>query len=201
VYPLSDHFRGRFLALARAALPNVSFPTTPDDKRWVVFAKPVARPSAVLDYLGRYVHRTALSDKAIIACDDRSVTFTYRRGLDGQRRTMTLPAHEFLRRFLQHVPLRGLHRVRAFGLLHPSQRSTLRRLQLLLSPSVREDHDAKPSERLPPRCPTCHQHALRRIRLLDAAECAAFVSNLPATAPFGALSRGPPVAPSGAPLP
>ena len=52
--------------------------------------------------------------------DDRSVTFNYRDSGDSQRKAMTLPAHEFLRRFLQHVPRKGLHRVRAFGLLHPA---------------------------------------------------------------------------------
>jgi hypothetical protein len=130
---LAKFFRGRFLHLARRAVPGLRLPVIDWDKRWVVFAKPVARPSVVLDYLARYVHRTALSDKAITACDHRSVTFHYRDSRDRPRKRMTLPAHEFLRRFLQHVPLRGLHRVRAFGLLHPAERTTLRRLQLLLA--------------------------------------------------------------------
>ena len=81
-------------------MPGLRLPQIPWGKRWVVFAKPVARPSVVLDYLARYVHRTALSDKAITACDDRSVTFAYR---DSQRKSMALHPHEFLRRFLQHV--------------------------------------------------------------------------------------------------
>ena len=57
---------------------------------------------------------------------------------------MTLLADEFLRRFLQHVPLRGLHRVRAFGLLHPAERTTLRRLQLLLTPPAPAKTDTEP---------------------------------------------------------
>ena len=67
---LSERFRGRFLHLARRAVPDLQLPAIPWDKRWVVFAKPVARPDAVLDYLARYVHRTALSDKAITAPHD-----------------------------------------------------------------------------------------------------------------------------------
>ena len=67
-------------------MPGLQLPHIPWDKRWVVFAKPVARPGIVLDYLARYVHRTALSDKAITACDDRSVTFSYRDSRDGQRK-------------------------------------------------------------------------------------------------------------------
>jgi len=63
-----------------------------------------------------------------------NVTFRYRDSRDQQRKTMTLSSDEFLRRFLQHVPPKGFHRVRAFGLLHPEHRDTLRRLQLLLAP-------------------------------------------------------------------
>jgi len=85
-------------------MPDVRFPEIPWDKRWVVFAKPAVRGAErVLDYLGRYVHRTATTDKAIVHCNDDNVVFAYRRSSDGRRRTMTLPAHELLRRFLQHV--------------------------------------------------------------------------------------------------
>jgi hypothetical protein len=201
VHALSEHFRGRFLSLARRAVPGLRLPDIPWDKRWIVFAKPVARPSAVLDYLARYVHRTALTDKAIVACNECSVTFTYRDSRDGQRKSMTLAAHEFLRRFLQHVPLRGLHRVRTFGLLHPAERTTLRRLQLLLAPPVpsrtaTDDSDAPDAARKPLRCPHCHEPALRRVRRLSASECAAFlIATLPSPS---SCARGPP---SGTPLP
>jgi ribosomal protein L32 len=148
---LAQHFRGRFLHLARRALPQVTFPEIPWGKRWVVFAKPsVQGPQRILQYLGRYVHRTALSDKAIVACDDQTVTFGYRDSRDHQKKTMTLPAHEFLRRFLQHVPAKGLHRVRAFGLLHPAHGLTWKRLQLLL---------ASPVAKAPPNAPIFRAHA------------------------------------------
>jgi len=192
---LADKFRGRFLHLARRSVPAPALPVIPD-KRWVVFAKPVARPAVVLDYLARYVHRTALSDKAINACDDRSVTFTYRNSSDRQRRAMTLPAHEFLRRFLQHVPLRGLHRVRAFGLLHPRERPTLRRLQLLLAsaqPPPTGD-DVPGASHHPPRCPHCNERALRRVRRLTSEQCATFAARTPSFEPF---ARGPPLMPPG----
>jgi hypothetical protein len=114
-----------------------------------------------------------------------------------------LPAHEFLRRFLQHVPLRGLHRVRAFGLLHPAERTTLRRLQLLLAPPAAppapSQNAAMPTPR--PRCPHCHQPALHRVRRLSADQCAAFLAAARAALPPGPLPRGPPPAPLGVPLP
>ena len=110
-------FRGWFLKLARRT--GVTLAPIPDE-RWVVFAQPVVQgPSVVLEYLGRYIHRTALFDKAIAHCDDESVSFTYKDSSDGKLETMTLPAYEFVRRFLQHVPRKGMHRVRAFGLVSP----------------------------------------------------------------------------------
>jgi hypothetical protein len=114
-----------------------------------------SRPRASIEYLGRYVHRTALTDKAILHCDDKSVTFAYRDSRDHRRKTMTLDAHEFLRRFLQHVSPRALHRVRAFGLLHSSKRGTLRRLQLLLKSAVPPRAESETTQRRSRRCPHC----------------------------------------------
>jgi len=193
---LAERFRGRFLALARHALPGVRFPEIPWGKRWVAFAKAAVQgPERVLEYLGRYVHRTALTDKAILHCDDKSVTFTYRDSRDHRRKTMTLAAHEFLRRFLQHVPPRGMHRVRAFGLLHSSKRDMLRRLQLLLSHST-PPHAAstkaatKDNQRRSSLCPHCKTGTLRWVRMLLPHECIAPATTL--QFPPGGLARAPP---------
>ena len=181
VRALSERFRGNFLSLARAALPDEPLPSVPWDKRWVVFAKPAVQgPERVLQYLGRYVHRTALTDKAIVACDEHTVRITYRDSSDDQRRCMALPAQEFMRRFLQHVPPKGLHRVRAFGLLHPAHRATLRQLQLTLArdapastlPGESVEHADDPqSARTPLRCPSCGTPTLRLVRQLSAEQC------------------------------
>ncbi len=190
VAALSERFRGRFYHLARRALPAVTIPHIPADKRWVTFCKPAVQGTdKVLDYLGRYVHRTALSGKALVACDDETVTFLYRRSGQSARRTMTLPAHEFLRRFLQHVPPKGFHRVRSFGLLHPSRRPLLRRLQLLLetpvvqesAPSDAEDAammtESPSTNRLSRlRCRACGEASLRLGRRLSAEQCAEWES-------------------------
>jgi hypothetical protein len=93
---------------------------------------------------------------------------------------MSLPAQEFLRRFLQHVPAKGLHRVRAFGLLHPAHRATLRRLQLMLAQRRPAQHDASDHEdaqpsRAPLRCPRCKTSTLPLLRRLTAAECIALI--------------------------
>lgn len=194
VRALAKRFRGRFLHLARRALPGVGFPHIPWDKPWIVFAKPVVQAAEnVLEYLGRYVHKTAIGDHAITAFDDRTVTFGYRDSRDQQRKTMTLPAHEFLRRFLQHVPRKGLHRVRAFGLLHPAHRTTLKRLQLLLAPRppVESPPPGRPARlRLP--CPHCRQASLLLVRRLSQEECLAWTNPSAAAAAEASHARAPP---------
>ena len=83
---------------------------------WVVYAKrPFAGPQAVLAYLARYTHRVAISNSRLIALDDKGVTFKWKDyRVDGRDRlkTMTLAAHEFIRRFLLHVLPSGFHRIR-----------------------------------------------------------------------------------------
>jgi hypothetical protein len=104
---------------------------------WVVYAKaPCAGPQQVLEYLGRYTHRVALSNDRLLAIDGGQVTFSYRapRATAAPRRkTMTLPAAEFIRRFLLHVLPSGFHRIRAFGFLaNRHRRAALARCRQLL---------------------------------------------------------------------
>jgi hypothetical protein len=86
---------------------------------WVIYAKrPFAGPAQVLDYVGRYTHRVAISNNRLVSMDNGKVRFRwkdYRNG-NGQK-TMTLEADEFIRRFLIHVLPDGFHRIRYFGFL------------------------------------------------------------------------------------
>ena len=88
-------------------------------KKWVVYAKkPFAGPQQVLDYLGRYTHRVAISNNRILNIEDGQVTFRYKDYRHGsQQKTMTLSADEFIRRFLLHVLPAGFHRIRYYGFL------------------------------------------------------------------------------------
>ena len=88
-------------------------------REWVVYAKkPFAGPQQVLDYVGRYTHRVAISNNRILNIEDGLVTFRYKDYRDGsQQRTMTLAADEFIRRFLLHVLPEGFHRIRYYGFL------------------------------------------------------------------------------------
>jgi hypothetical protein len=86
---------------------------------WVVFAKrPFAGPAQVLDYVGRYTHRVAISNNRLVSIDDGKVRFQWKDYRDASRqKTMTLSADEFIRRFLIHVLPEGFNRIRYFGFL------------------------------------------------------------------------------------
>ncbi len=110
-----------------------SIPAAVWRSQWVSFLKHYGHGNdAVLNYLSRYVFRTAISNARILAVDQTHVTFRYKdRGADTWR-TMRLEGVEFLRRFLQHVLPRGFHKVRYYGLWHPSKRDLASRAWLLL---------------------------------------------------------------------
>lgn len=89
------------------------------EKKWVVYAKnPFTSPERVLDYLGRYTHRVAISNNRIISIEEGKVSFQYRdRKTENKQRRMTLLAEEFIRRFLLHVLPDSFVRVRHYGIL------------------------------------------------------------------------------------
>jgi hypothetical protein len=88
-------------------------------KSWVLYTKaPFAGPRELIDYLGRYTHRVAISNHRLLACHAGRVRYTYRDRADGDRQKVEeLPAEEFLQRFLQHVLPDGFRRIRHYGLL------------------------------------------------------------------------------------
>lgn len=86
---------------------------------WIVYAKKAfAGPEQVLEYLGRYTHRIAISNNRIKSIDNGNIVFTYRdRANNNELKEMTLPAEEFIRRFLLHVLPEGFMKIRYFGFL------------------------------------------------------------------------------------
>jgi Putative transposase len=118
-------FRGKFLDLLQQACDKGKIPSATQGlkelrkKNWVVYAKnPFGSPQTVLDYLGRYTHRMALSNNRILAMENGQVTFSYRDRKDKDRlKSMPLDAQEFIRRFLLHVLPDGFMRIRHFGFL------------------------------------------------------------------------------------
>ena len=102
---------------------------------WVVYAKrPFAGPEAVLAYLSRYTHRVAISNRRLVAMDERGVTFRWKdyRAKDAMHKTMTLDPGEFMRRFLLHVLPTGFHRIRHYGIFANAGRKA----NLALAPAL-----------------------------------------------------------------
>ena len=111
-------FPGRLTALAEAA-SFTEFLAPLAAKDWVVFSQPpFGGPDKVLEYLSRYTHRVAISNRRVLDIADGQVTFAYRDRRDGNRlKELTIGAPEFLRRFLLHVTPPGLCRIRHYGFL------------------------------------------------------------------------------------
>jgi hypothetical protein len=108
---------------------------------WVVYSKrPFGGPQEVLRYLARYTHRVAISNRRLIACDEKGVTFKwkdYRIEGPDRYKVMTLATHEFIRRFLIHVLPAGFHRIRYYGLLASGKRAeNVARARELLMPPI-----------------------------------------------------------------
>jgi hypothetical protein len=111
-------FPGRLAALKEAAA-FTELLTRLAAKDWVVYSQPpFGGPDKVLEYLSRYTHRVAISNRRLLAIADGQVTFAYRDRRDGnQLKQLTIAAPEFLRRFLLHVTPPGLCRIRHYGFL------------------------------------------------------------------------------------
>ena len=173
VKALSKIFRGIFMDLARKALPDIILPTSVWKQSWVVYSKATVQGAdRVLDYFGRYVHRVAIANSRIVSIDNGRVVFRYRKVGQTTGRTMSLDAHEFIRRFLQHVLPRGVHKVRYYGLWAPSNRALLQRIRdelaehqpKLAVQDLLEPQPSKPARSPRPRegqpCPHCGEGVL-----------------------------------------
>ena len=151
-------------------------------QEWVVYAKPpFAGPQQVVDYVGRYTHRVAISNHRIVDIDDGQVKFHWRDYRDNnQQKTMTLLAEEFIRRFLLHVLPSGFHRIRYYGFLgNRYRKDKLEHCRQLLNmtppnesssqPQPREDYRDR-YERLTGHslreCPVCHRGRMIMVKLL-----------------------------------
>ena len=87
-------------------------------KKWITYIKrPFGGPEQVVDYLGRYTHRVAISNERIIQLENDRVTFRYRDSRDGNKnKLMTLDVFEFIRRFLLHILPFKYFKIRYYGL-------------------------------------------------------------------------------------
>lgn len=133
VKALAKLVRGKLRAMFRKSRPDLVLPEAAWSKPWVVHCTVWGEgEQAVLDYLARYVFRVAMTNSRIVGLDDHGVTLRYKKRKSNRWRTCRITGEEFLRRFLQHVLPKGLHKVRYFGLWHPAKHALVARARLLL---------------------------------------------------------------------
>ena len=145
-------------------------------RRWIVFAKgSVVGPDSVLDYLGRYTHRVAITNGRLrsIHQDQRTVSFSYKDYADGNRiKNMTLTGLEFIRRFRMHLLPAGFTKIRHYGLLGNNCRKKLvpiARAALANSPLRFQSKTSKPPvasmapQLLCPNCQGSNVHCIGRV--------------------------------------
>jgi len=177
VKALSKLIAGRFRDALKKVKPDAfnRLPRKTWKQPWCSFSKHYGQGrKAVVDYLARYAFRIAITNARIVALDDTQVTFKYKQRNTGEWKMCRLSGIEFLRRFLLHVLPKGFHKLRYYGLWHPSKRylqqrarlflALLRRLQpgeLILIADVveevfRSEEDADHAEEgFSPSCPRC----------------------------------------------
>jgi hypothetical protein len=190
VKAMSVVYRGKFLQALQAMLaagkvkppPNTNTQNLMNQMyqtNWVVYAKqPFGGPEQVIEYLGRYTHKVAISNHRILAYDQQthSVTFQWKDYADGgAQKVMTIADKEFVRRFEQHVLPQGFTRIRSYGYL--ANRGRKERISTIVKllelpphpPPVQVPLAVRLLERLgidPHQCPCCHKASLQLIDIV-----------------------------------
>jgi hypothetical protein len=181
---LAKLVRGKLRAALRKRLPGLILPGAAWSKPWVVHCTAWGEgEEAVLRYLARYVFRVAIANSRIAGLDETGVSIRHKHRKSNRWRTLRLSGHEFMRRFLQHVLPKGLHKVRYYGLWHPARREQAARARLLLlldyraasgphagsivhvedTPTARDGQVPSASPRI---CPCCEKGHLVRVSTL-----------------------------------
>lgn len=172
VKAMSRVYRAKYVQLLKAKLPQVEKALLNSllKKQWVVYAKrPFSSPGHVVEYLGRYTHKIAISNHRITGVDGKAVSFSYRDYRKGaQKQEMTLDGMEFIRRFSLHILPRRFVRVRHYGILSGTGKAAA-------LPVIREQLPEKKREQAsvrqlaaynPLECPCCKKETMVILQVL-----------------------------------
>ena len=171
IKPLSILFRAKFRDLLKQSDLFHLLDQQVWRKDWVVHSQPVGTGSAAFKYLAPYIFRVAISNRRILVLEDGQVTFSYKDSATDQTRFSTIPAEEFIRRFLQHVLPKGFVKVRYYGLLAASNRHLLDQARQLLTTATSHSNSSgsdcqRKDTGESPCCPKCGA-ALRLVESLQ----------------------------------
>jgi hypothetical protein len=148
------------------------------EKDWVIYAKrPFGGPQQVIEYLGRYTHKIAISNHRLQSIDNETITFDYKDYKDGgKKKIMSLTEAEFVRRFAQHILPAGFRRIRHYGFLsNASKTKSLAAARKSLGLKAQQRSDRATRKRLalerllgqhPDRCTSCKSGTMQRVGVL-----------------------------------
>ena len=204
---LSRLFRGKFLAALKQAFSQgklqtpaqAGFSSMPQfnaylrplyRKEWGVYAKaPFGGPKQVIQYLGRYTHRVAISNDRILGLEDGKVRFQYKDYNNGnKRKIMQLDAQEFIRRFMMHILPPGFHKIRYYGILATRNRGTkLAQARKVLGQKPIQKPPRRSWQQMllqltgtdPRHCPKCKKGHMNTIQTLSPSRAPPPLINLP----------------------
>ncbi len=174
VKAMSRAFRGRYIAALKELLPEemmVEVVNAFYKHNWVVYAKrPFSGPESLIEYLGRYTHKIAISNHRLKHVDDRQVTLGYKDYRHGSvKKEMTLDAKEFIRRYALQMLPKALVRIRHYGILSSTSKKgcviIIKEQLPLIEPVVRLRPVAEPYN--PKQCPCCKEETLYRLMQFD----------------------------------
>ena len=173
VKSMSNVFRAKYVALLRKSKLNIPQKVYDQlfSKNWVVYAKkPFFKPEFVVEYLGRYTHKIAISNHRIkhIDKEKKTVTFSVKNyKKDGENQLITLSFKDFIKRFSLHILPKGFTRIRHFGILSSSwKKMKLPELQKLLNDNKTTTVKEKPPL-LHRKCPSCKKGTLETVLLFN----------------------------------
>jgi hypothetical protein len=169
VKAMSIAFRGRYLAALKELLPEEMTPALLNSlykHNWVVYAKrPFTGPQSVVEYLGRYTHKIAISNHRIKHVDDSDVTFGYKDYKLRVKKEMRLDIGEFIRRYSLHILPKGLVRIRHYGILSSTSKKVAAISIKEQLPKIKPLAIIRPVATAynPVKCPGCKEDTMHRV--------------------------------------
>ncbi len=168
VKAMSKVFRGKFMTALKERLPAELSQQSIDElykKNWVVYAKrPFQGPHSVIEYLGRYTHKIAISNHRIKDIADAMVTFSYKDyRAAAATKEMTLEALEFIRRFALHILPKGFVRIRHYGILSSTSKAGCAVVIKDQLPQVPPIQNQNQKIYDPRQCPCCKKQTMQTI--------------------------------------
>lgn len=168
VKAMSKVFRARYIALLKEKLPEEMHPEFINElykNDWVVFAKrPFNGPQSVIEYLGRYTHKIAISNHRIKNISDGKVIFSYKDyRAAAATKEMTLAAPEFIRRFAMHILPKGFVRIRHYGIVSSTSKAQCAVVIKKQLPPIQNINGTKKEIYNPLQCPCCKKVTMQTI--------------------------------------